>query len=518
MSAWRLAAATAAVACALLAAPGGAPAATSCSFNAGGGLLFVDMNEANDQAFLTVAAGPSAEIVVVGRSGQVPCTGAATPVTTNTDSINILNQPGATGTVVRIDGTGRFGPGVESELGGTREIEFFVNLRDDPGSQLVVADDGVSMRLGTDGINPNAFGGEVAPDADIFFAGVPDGGLVIAGGPSGDVLGAQGGAGTARPRTDRVVLQGLGGPDSLTGGEGADTLVGEEGGDGLAGGGGDDVLRPGGGDDRVDGGPGIDTVDYADDFARVSIDLAIDGPQPTGAGSDSLAQVENVIGGGLADVLRGDDGPNALDGGAREDLIEGRGGEDTLTGGEGADTLDVRDGAADRVDCGAGADTVIADDPGMDLLTGCEIVVFPGAGGGVPAGGAGGGSRPPAASADSQPPAFLGRVRAVPARFRVARRRAKRRGTTFRYTLTEAAAVTFRIERLARGRRARRAGSFRVRGAAGANRTRFSGRIGRTLLRPGAYRAVLTATDAAGNRSAPARARFRVVRGRAGTR
>ncbi|HEU5110106.1 MAG TPA: hypothetical protein VFT95_16310 [Micromonosporaceae bacterium] len=49
--------------------------------------------------------------------------------------------------------------------------------------------------------------------------------------------------------------------------------------------------------------------------------------------------------------------------------------------------------------------------------------------------------------------------------------------------------------------------------ASGTSRVRFTGRIGKRALRPGRYRAVLTATDAAGNRSAPRTTRFRVVRG-----
>jgi hypothetical protein len=47
---------------------------------------------------------------------------------------------------------------------------------------------------------------------------------------------------------------------------------------------------------------------------------------------------------------------------------------------------------------------------------------------------------------------------------------------------------------------------------AGANRKRFSGRIGRTTLSPGPYRATLVARDAAQNASAPRRLSFRVVR------
>jgi hypothetical protein len=49
-------------------------------------------------------------------------------------------------------------------------------------------------------------------------------------------------------------------------------------------------------------------------------------------------------------------------------------------------------------------------------------------------------------------------------------------------------------------------------GMAGANRVPFSGRLGTKALRPGRYRAVIVAADAAGNRSAKAKAAFRVLR------
>ena len=54
-------------------------------------------------------------------------------------------------------------------------------------------------------------------------------------------------------------------------------------------------------------------------------------------------------------------------------------------------------------------------------------------------------------------------------------------------------------------------GTLRRSGAKGLNRIRFTGRIGKHALRPGSYRAVISATDAASNRSAPHRARFRVA-------
>ena len=107
------------------------------------------------------------------------------------------------------------------------------------------------------------------------------------------------------------------------------------------------------------------------------------------------------------------------------------------------------------------------------------------------------------------------------------------RGTRFRYTLSEDSRVTLTIQRALAGRRrggqcvrpslrlAHAKGCTRYRavgtlsriGKAGANSTRFSGRLGRRALRPGAYRAVIRATDNAGNRSAPRATRFRIATG-----
>jgi hypothetical protein len=107
-----------------------------------------------------------------------------------------------------------------------------------------------------------------------------------------------------------------------------------------------------------------------------------------------------------------------------------------------------------------------------------------------------------------------------------------RKGTTFRFRLSEAARVVFAIRRARPGRRVKgrcvrpkpsnrrrpkctrfvATGRFAVTAAAGINAKKFSGRIGRRALKPGRYRATLTATDAAGNKSAPKRLNFRVVR------
>lgn len=129
------------------------------------------------------------------------------------------------------------------------------------------------------------------------------------------------------------------------------------------------------------------------------------------------------------------------------------------------------------------------------------------------------------AGADSTAPRITG-FRAAPSVFAVPR------GTRLRYTLSEAAGVTIKIQRNLPGRRssgrclrpsprlrhAKRCvrhptvGTLKRSALNGANRMRFTGKVAKRALRRGSYRAVIRATDAAGNVSAPARLRFRIVR------
>lgn len=153
-------------------------------------------------------------------------------------------------------------------------------------------------------------------------------------------------------------------------------------------------------------------------------------------------------------------------------------------------------------------------------------------------------SKPPAGAQGSLPADKLApvisdlslthRVFRVAARGQVALRP---KGTTFRFRLSEAAEVKIAIARRSTGvrvggscRRATRRNRVRRRcirwvavtrlarnGPKGANRVPFSGRYRRggrvRELRPGRYRATLTAIDAAGNRSRAKRVRLRIVAG-----
>ena len=171
----------------------------------------------------------------------------------------------------------------------------------------------------------------------------------------------------------RDVLQGDAGANRLEGGAGADELSGGAGmdtvsysgsdeavtvdlGDGTGEGGhaeGDvitdienvvgseyrDVLQGDAGANRLDGGAGVDTVSYSGSDEAVTVDLEAGTGKRGHAEGDVIVQVENVLGSGYGDVLRGDDSANQLSGGGGNDRLSGRGGDDVLEGGAGADRL-----------------------------------------------------------------------------------------------------------------------------------------------------------------------------------
>ena len=137
--------------------------------------------------------------------------------------------------------------------------------------------------------------------------------------------------------------------------------------------------------------------------------------------------------------------------------------------------------------------------------------------GSIPAPGPGPGG---GAVLDTLAPRFLS-ARLTPARFavnkkgraeRVVRSRFAKKGTTIAFKLSEAARVVFSVQTILRTKRYGKAVRFAMKAKAGANKKKFSGRIGKKALKPGRYRLTLVATDAAGNRSAPKRLTFRVVR------
>jgi polysaccharide biosynthesis protein PslG len=195
-----------------------------------------------------------------------------------------------------------------------------------------------------------------------------------------------------------------------------------------------------------------------------------------------------------------------------------------------------REGAADF--CFPGEDepsgTTWAEVPGAAASTVVKFGPQEEAGGDVPGAAVSPIVEPPAAG-DTTPRAARDRIPPVIRRFSLQRRRVRvdprrrpgtarpsqRGGSFFRYVLSEDATVQIRIRRVGRRPRpvcprtrrrtcnhVRLSGTISRKSRAGRNRTKFSGWIGRNVLRPGRYRAVITGTDAAGNRSTRRAVRF----------
>lgn len=122
---------------------------------------------------------------------------------------------------------------------------------------------------------------------------------------------------------------GLGGTDTLIG---VEDVIGTSGNDSLLGDNGRNGFRGFGGDDLIDGRSNPvfrgDFVSYFLDPAAVTVDLLAGSARDGFGGTDTLRGIENVNGSEFSDTLRGDAGPN---------ILQGLGGNDIVSGGEGVD-------------------------------------------------------------------------------------------------------------------------------------------------------------------------------------
>ncbi len=147
-----------------------------------------------------------------------------------------------------------------------------------------------------------------------------------------------------------------------------------------------------------------------------------------------------------------------------------------------------------------------------------DVITNPGGGGTTGGGTTGGGTTGPggggAKPADTTAPTIAGAALSA-TRFRVSARKtvvaaAVKRGTSVRYTLSEDAATTIAIVKRTRTLITLK----RAKTTKGANLVAFTGRTAKAKLKPGRYKLVLAATDAAGNRSRPVTLAFTVLSGR----
>ncbi|HEY9621897.1 MAG TPA: calcium-binding protein [Crinalium sp.] len=129
--------------------------------------------------------------------------------------------------------------------------------------------------------------------------------------------------------------------ENVIGSHGDDIIIGDGFDNYLSGGDGNDILDGSYGFDTLDGGAGNDTTTYDFYAGGINANLQNGVVSFPGSGSDrtdTLANIENVIGSHGDDVIVGDGFDNSLSGGDGNDILDGSYGFDTLDGGAGNDT------------------------------------------------------------------------------------------------------------------------------------------------------------------------------------
>lgn len=157
--------------------------------------------------------------------------------------------------------------------------------------------------------------------------------------------------------------------DNLNGGNGSDTIVGGFGNDLINGGDGDDLLDGGYGFDTLNGGNGIDTASYAfyGDGILADLQHGVVHFPGNSTQTETLIDIENLIGSFGNDALYGNSANNLLIGGYGDDWLNGRDGNDNLQGGAGNDGLYGGTGD-DAMTGGAGDDLYFVDSTGDAVI------------------------------------------------------------------------------------------------------------------------------------------------------
>ncbi|GGI24311.1 beta strand repeat-containing protein [Bradyrhizobium guangdongense] len=143
--------------------------------------------------------------------------------------------------------------------------------------------------------------------------------------PTGPIMGTSG----------NDVLTGTAGIDTIDGREGNDQISGGDGADLLFGGAGNDRIAGNAGNDHIDGGAGFDRALYTDATGSVTINMAAGTASGAGVDSDTLVNIEGIVGGAFDDTYdaTGFTGVSGIPGspiGYNE--FEGGGGNDTVIG------------------------------------------------------------------------------------------------------------------------------------------------------------------------------------------
>ena len=288
----------------------------------------VDIEEAEGSGFDDLLTGSSADNYFTSRGGSDTIDGGA-----GNDTINYGDAPqGLTLTLVNGQGTVNTG-------NGTDVFSNIENLFGSNYNDTITGDAGNNRLRGRNG-NDTLNGGDGVDLADYRNAnGAVQASLLsntATGAAGNDVFTSIEGLRGSEFFGDRLEgdagnnrLEGMGGSDTLLGGAGSDTLIG---------GAGDDVLNGGAQVIRIDTSDyssGYDLASYEAATSGVTVSLGRDGTAGRatggGQGSDTLIDIELILGSAFDDVISGSDR-------AVNEIMRGNAGNDTLLGGSGLGT------------------------------------------------------------------------------------------------------------------------------------------------------------------------------------
>ena len=285
-----------------------------------------------DAAANTISGGPGNDLISAGAGDDTIIEGAGDDTVDAGKGTDTLDARAAVaGQSINL------ATGVASGQ-GSDSLSGFENVLGGPGDDTLTGDTG-----------PNFLSGGSGDDTIVGGAGDD----TIAGGSGDDTI--AGGAGsdefdehrsTADVAVDLTAGTAVGiGSDRLaeienvTTGYGDDSIVGDTRVNRLDAGSGDDSLSGGWGDDELVGGPGDDTLNEFRSSADLTVDFSTNVEQ--GQGSDSLAGIENAVGGSGDDRFTPGPDTRTLSGGAGDDTFVDAPASDVLRGGAGDDTLDA---------------------------------------------------------------------------------------------------------------------------------------------------------------------------------
>ncbi|ANP45730.1 peroxidase family protein [Candidatus Viadribacter manganicus] len=163
------------------------------------------------------------------------------------------------------------------------------------------------------------------------------------------------------------IIRGGAGNDAIFGGLGADTLLGEGGNDRF-------IASVGDGDDAYTGGAGVDTLDLSGTSAGANVNLITGLASSADIGADTLATIENIIGGSGADVFVASTVRNIFTGGAGADVFTFQTRQGAGNGAANRDIITDFVHLSDRIDISA----IDADTRGIAAANGVQHFIFDG--------------------------------------------------------------------------------------------------------------------------------------------